>query len=184
MNITPLKLAGAFSIELSPVNDERGSFSRIFCQREFKEIRPGLKFVQVNISCNKKMGTIRGMHYQLSPSAEAKLVGCMVGRALDVIVDIRKGSPTFLQHDIVELGVETNRMVFIPEGFAHGFQTLCDDTRLTYFHTQYYAPECEAGINFADPAVGIEWPLDLVIASEKDQARIMLTSDFQGVDIP
>lgn len=182
MKITPLNLAGAYTIELSPVNDERGSFTRIFCQRELQEIRPGLEFVQANVSCNKKKGTVRGMHYQVAPSAEAKLVYCTLGCAHDVIVDIRKGSATFLQHAVIKLAAENGRMVFIPEGFAHGFQTLSDDTRLMYFHTQFYAPECEGGVNFADPAVGIDWPLGQVIASAKDQSRAMLTNDFQGIE--
>ena len=182
MKITPINLAGAYTVELRPHEDDRGSFARIFCRREFREIRPDLEFVQINASYNKRKGTIRGMHYQLAPSSDAKLVSCIVGRALDVIVDIRSESPTFLEYATIELSPENNRMVFIPEGFAHGFQTLTDDTRLTYYHTQQYDPKREAGIHFADPAVGIDWPLENVIASEKDRMRKLLTSSFQGID--
>jgi dTDP-4-dehydrorhamnose 3,5-epimerase len=183
MKFQPLSLAGAYSIELLPKVDERGSFLRVFCQREFRNIRPDLGFVQINMSDNKNKGTIRGMHYQLAPSAEAKLVSCVAGRVLDVIVDIRRGSPTFLRHVTIELSPENNRLVFIPEGFAHGFQTLCDDSRLIYFHTQFYDPDREAGIHYADPAVGIEWPLDDVVASRKDRARPALSSSFNGIDV-
>jgi dTDP-4-dehydrorhamnose 3,5-epimerase len=183
MRATPLKLAGAYLIELSPLEDERGSFTRLFCRREFRDIRPDAEFVQVNFSTNKKKGTIRGMHLQRPPSAEAKLVTCVAGRALDVIVDVRKGSPTFLEYATIDLSAETCRMVFIPEGFAHGFQTLCDDTNLLYLHTQYYDAESEAGIHYADPAIGIDWPCDDVFISEKDRSRKLLTSSFQGFDV-
>ena len=183
MKIQPLNLAGAFTIELAPIADDRGSFRRVFCQREFRQIRPDIEFVQINMSENKSRGTVRGLHYQRAPSAEAKLVSCISGRVLDVIVDIRRGSPTFLKHVTIELSPENNRLVFIPEGFAHGFQTLCDDSRLMYFHTQFYDPEREAGIHYADPAVSIAWPLDDVVVSDKDQARPPLSSDFDGIDV-
>lgn len=181
MKLLPLELDGAYQIELSPIGDERGSFARLFCQETFSQIRPDLEFVQINLSENARKGTIRGMHYQLPPSAEAKLVGCVAGAALDVMVDVRKGSPTFLQHFAVELNPRNHRLVFIPEGFAHGFQTLADDTRMIYCHTAFYDPQSEAAIHYADPAVDITWPLEDVTVSAKDQARAFLTSEFKGV---
>lgn len=184
LTITPLELQGAHLVELDPHTDERGSFARVFCRRDFEAIRPDLAFVQINRSRNRRAGTLRGMHYQQPPSAEAKLVGCSSGAALDVFVDIRTGSDTFLEHIAVELSSENNRMVFIPEGFAHGFQTLRDNTELMYYHTQFYDPTREAGINYADPRLAIDWPLDVVALSDKDRQRGMLSGNFQGVELP
>lgn len=183
MNITETRLKGAFIIELEPHFDERGFFSRMFCRREFEKIRTGIEFVQSNISHNQLKGTTRGMHFQRPPHAEDKLVSCIRGSAIDVIVDVRRNSPTFLQHITIELTASNNKMVFIPVGFAHGFQTLEDDTRLTYHHTEFYQPNSEVGLRYDDPKLGIDWPNSDIVISEKDRGYSYLTDSFSGISL-
>jgi len=183
MRFTETKLPGAFLIEWEPHRDERGFFARTFCQHEFSRIRDGLEFVQSNVSHNHKAGTTRGMHYQFPPHAEAKLVSCIRGSALDVVVDIRTGSSTFLQYFSVELTADNERMIFIPEGFAHGFQTLQDNTRLMYQHSAFYEPGSEAGLRYDDPVLGIAWPLTDVMVSEKDTAYPLINDSFSGIQV-
>lgn len=169
MTFKEMKLRGAYVVDLEPFRDERGFFARAFCQREFEQIGHQKDFVQINHSHTAQKGTIRGMHYQIQPHAEIKLIRCIRGGVYDVIVDMRKNSGTYLEYIGVELTAENQRMIYVPEGFAHGFQTLEDKTELIYHHTAFYASEFERGIRYDDPAVGIEWPLGVTVLSEKDK---------------
>jgi dTDP-4-dehydrorhamnose 3,5-epimerase len=170
MIFSETKLPGAYLIEPQRLADERGFFARTWCRREFEAHGLDASLAQCNISFNRQAGTLRGMHYQVAPSAEAKLVRCTMGAIYDVIIDLRPGSPTFLQHIGVELTVENRAMLFIPEGFAHGFQTLADSTEVSYQMSEFYAPEHARGVRWDDPAFGIVWPLPVSIISEKDRA--------------
>src|SRR5919199_3217742 len=148
MIFTETKLKGAFLIEPEPRADERGFFARTWCQREFEAHGLRTRWVQCNISFNKKKGTLRGMHYQLAPYAEAKLVRCTRGAIYDVIIDLRYDSPTFKQWQALNLTADNRQMLFIPEGFAHGFQTLDDDTEVFYQMSEFYAPDCAKGVRW------------------------------------
>lgn len=174
-------LSGVYTIDLNLLSDERGSFARTFCKDEFSKIGFTKEFVQFNQSWNTKQGTIRGMHYQIPPFQEVKLIRCIRGAIYDVIIDIRKDSPTFLQHFAIELSEENNTMLLIPEGFAHGFQTLKDNTQLLYHHTEYYKPNSEAGLRFDDIAININWKLPVSVISERDQNHPLITPNFKGI---
>jgi dTDP-4-dehydrorhamnose 3,5-epimerase len=163
-------LEGAFVIELERIEDERGYFARMFCRREFREHGLTAEVVQANTSFNRRKGTLRGMHYQAAPHEEAKLVRCTRGAVYDVIVDLRPGSPTFRRWVAVELTAENDTMLFVPEGFAHGYQTLEDDTETSYLMTAYYEPSAGRGVRWDDPAFGIEWPeVEERTINERDQ---------------
>jgi dTDP-4-dehydrorhamnose 3,5-epimerase len=164
------KLKGAYVVEPERIDDERGFFARTFCQVEFEKYGLNPQLVQCNISFNKNRGTLRGMHYQLPPKAEAKLVRCTSGSIYDVIVDLRSDSSTFQQWVSVELTSENRRMVFVPEMVAHGFLTLADDTEVFYQMSQFYDRESARGIRWNDPAFGIRWPQPPVVISERDRA--------------
>jgi dTDP-4-dehydrorhamnose 3,5-epimerase len=166
---TETKLAGAFVIELERRSDQRGFFSRTFCQQEFEAHGLNPKVVQCNVSFNERKGTLRGMHYQAAPFAEAKLVRCTSGSIHDVIIDLRPASTTFMHYFAVELSAENRRMLYIPEDFAHGFQTLQDDTEVFYQMAQRYSAEHARGVRWNDPAFGIEWPEGERIIIERDQ---------------
>ncbi len=163
-------LKGAFLVEPEKIDDERGFFARTFCQEEFKAHGLNPRFVQCNISFSKKRGTLRGMHYQLPPQAEAKLVRCARGSIYDVIIDLRSDSSTFKQWIAVELTAEDRRMLYIPGMFAHGLMTLEDDTEVFYQMSQFYKPESAQGIRWDDPSFGIKWPQPPTIMSKKDRA--------------
>lgn len=169
MNFLPTKLNGAYIVEPELLEDERGSFARTFCQNEFRE--HGLKdiFVQCNISLNKKKGTLRGMHYQAPPHDEAKLVRCTAGAVCDVIVDLRRTSPTYRQWISVELTAANRRALYVPEGFAHGFQSLCEDSELFYQMSEFYHPESARGFRWDDAAFAIHWPLAVSRLSQSDR---------------
>jgi dTDP-4-dehydrorhamnose 3,5-epimerase len=164
---TPLK--DAFLIKLERREDERGFFARTWCQREFATYGLHTQWVQCNISFNKKKGTLRGMHYQVSPYEEAKLVRCTRGAIYDVVIDLRPDSPTFKHHLAVMLSAQNYKMLYIPEGMAHGFQTLENNTEVFYHMSQFYAPECGRGVRWDDPAFMISWPDDERIISERDR---------------
>jgi dTDP-4-dehydrorhamnose 3,5-epimerase len=164
------KLKAAFAIELQKQEDERGFFARSWCQRDFAEHGLNSKLVQCNISFNQMKGTLRGMHYQVAPHEEAKLVRCTRGALYDVIVDLRPASPTFMQWLGIELTAENHRMLYIPEGFAHGFQTLSDDTEVFYQMSEFYHPECARGVRWNDPAFNILWPVEEKIISTRDNS--------------
>jgi dTDP-4-dehydrorhamnose 3,5-epimerase len=166
---TETKLAGVFVIKPERHEDERGFFARTWCQREFEEHGLHARLVQCNVSFNKKMGTLRGMHYQVAPHAEAKLVRCTIGAIYDVVLDLRSASSTFKQWIAVELTAEHGKMLYIPEGLAHGFQTLQDNVEVFYQMTQFYHPESARGVRWNDVAFGVGWPLPTPILSEKDR---------------
>jgi dTDP-4-dehydrorhamnose 3,5-epimerase len=166
---TESKLPGAFVIELERHTDQRGFFARTFCQQEFEAHGLNSQVVQCNVSINNRKGTLRGMHYQAAPFAEAKLVRCSSGSIYDVIIDLRPSSATFKRYFAVELSAENRRMLYIPEGFAHGFQTLQDDTEVFYQMAQRYSAEHARGVRWNDPAFGIEWPGGERIIIERDQ---------------
>lgn len=181
MKFHPTPLAGLWEIETAPRGDERGQLTRLFCRDELAAIRPGLQFVQVNLSATTHRGTVRGMHFQRGPALEAKLIRCLRGRVFDVAVDLRAGSPTFGRWHAVELAEDNDRQVFIPEGFAHGFQALTDGVELLYQHTAAYAPDFEGGVRHDDPALAIAWPLPVSVVSARDRAHPLIDSQFPGV---
>ncbi len=162
------ELRGAFIIEPERLEDERGFFARSWCKREFETHGLNPSLVQCNISFNRKKGTLRGMHYQVAPHEEAKLVRCTAGGIYDVIIDLRPDSPTFTQWISIELTEENRKMVFIPEGFAHGSLTLQDNTEVFYQMFEFYSPDCAKGIRWNDPVFGIQWPISVTVISEKD----------------
>jgi dTDP-4-dehydrorhamnose 3,5-epimerase len=161
-------------LELDRLEDERGFFARSFCQEEFK--RQGMKttIAQCNISWNRKRGTLRGLHYQAAPREEAKVVRCTRGAIWDVIVDLREGSATRLRWFAVNLSAENRHALYIPEGFAHGFQTLADDSEVFYQMSEFYHPELARGVRWNDPMLGIGWPLPDPIVSERDRSYDLL----------
>lgn len=169
MNFFAAKLKGAFIIEPERLEDERGFFARTWCEREFAAHGLNPRCVQCNISFNKKKSTLRGMHYQAAPCEEAKLVRCTSGAIYDVIVDLRADSQTFGQWFSVELTAENRKMVFIPEGCAHGFLTLADNAEVFYQMSAFYAPEYARGVRWNDPAFGIQWPVEVRVISERDR---------------
>jgi dTDP-4-dehydrorhamnose 3,5-epimerase len=163
---TPLE--GAYVIDLEKRGDERGFFARAFCAREFEEAGLCTKFVNTNVSRSATQGTLRGMHFQREPHAEVKLIRCTRGAIYDVIIDLRPDSPTKGQWIGEELTAENHRMLYVPEGFAHGFLTLTPDMEVTYQVSEFYAPEAEGGVRWDDPAFGIEWPGSVEVLSDKD----------------
>ena len=170
MIFTETKLKGAFIIDVKKLEDERGFFGRAWCKKEFEEHGLNPNIVQANISYNKKRGTLRGMHYQVAPFSECKTIRCTTGAIYDVIIDIRPHSPTFKQWIAVELSAESSKMIYVPDGFAHGFITLEDHTTVNYMVTGFYTPGAEAGIKYDDPAFNIAWPMEPTIISEKDNS--------------
>ena len=168
MKFTETKLKGAFIIDLNRLEDGRGYFARMFCQREFEEHGLKATIAQANIAHNAKKGTLRGMHFQFPPAAETKLVRCLRGGILDIIVDLRPESPTYLEHIAVELTGENGRALFVPERFGHGYQVLEDNTETSYHVGEFYTPELESGLLYDDPRLGLEWPLPVEEISEKD----------------
>lgn len=170
MRFISLPLSGAFRVEIEPIGDARGFFARLFCVEEFKAHGLATSWAQCNMSYTANKGTLRGMHFQRPPSAETKLVRCLRGAVFDVLVDLRSGSPTFGQWH-AEILDETNlRMLCIPEGFAHGFQTMTDDVELLYFHSSAYNAAHEGGVSWNDPSLGINWPLEVQEVSIRDLA--------------
>ena len=182
MIFTKTSLSGAFLIDLEKRGDERGFFARAFCQKEFTaQGLPG-QFVQVNDSFSGTRGTLRGIHYQLPPAAEVKIVRCIRGALFDVIVDLRPDSPTFKKWVGAELTAENRRMMVVPAGFGHGFLTLTEDTETFYLASEFYSPENERGLRFDDPALAIQWPITPVELSKKDTAWPDLSNEFHGLE--
>jgi dTDP-4-dehydrorhamnose 3,5-epimerase len=169
VNFIETRLKGAYTIEIKRIVDERGFFARGWCQNEFREHGLNPKLAQLNIAHNHKSGTLRGMHFQNAPKAEAKLVRCTRGAIFDVIIDLRRDSPTHGQWIGAELTAENHQMLYVPEGFAHGYQTLVDDTEIYYLTSEFYAPGCASGVKFDDPAFGIQWPLAVELVSNQDR---------------
>lgn len=173
MIFTETKLKGAYVIDIEPREDERGFFARSWCEDEFKKHGLNPRLVQCNISFNKKRGTLRGMHYQIAPFPEAKLVRCTMGSIYDVIIDLRPDSPTFKQWQSVELTAENRRALYIPEDFGHGFQTLTDYSEVLYQMTESFHPECARGVRWNDPAFAIEWPIKETTIANRDLSYIL-----------
>ena len=183
MKFEEIKLGGSYIIDVTATSDERGWFARTFDKTEFNNIGFKGEWVQLNHSFTASRGTIRGMHYQLPPFAEIKLVRCIAGKIFDVIIDLRKNSETFLQWFGTELSAENKKMIYIPEGFAHGFQTLTDNCELIYHHSQFYKPGVEAGIKYNDPAIKINWPDTVTNISKRDDSHAYLADNFEGIKI-
>ena len=181
MNFIETTLKGSYIIEPKPFVDERGWFARTFCKEEFKQIGHTREWVQMNHSFTTTTGTIRGMHFQNPPFSEIKLVRCISGSVYDVIIDIREDSPTFLQWFSIELSAMNRKMIYIPVGFAHGFQTLSENSELIYHHSEFYKPGVENGILYNDPIVNIQWPLNISTISERDQQHNLITENFIGI---
>lgn len=170
MKFTETPLRGAFVIDLEPHQDERGFFARTFCAAEFAKHGLDVRVVQCNLSSNARAGTLRGMHFQRPPVSEAKLVRCVRGAIYDVVVDLRPDSATYLRHFGLELSSENRRALFVPERFAHGFQTLSDLTEVEYQMSEFHTPGAADGFRYDDPAFAIPWPLPISVISSKDQA--------------
>ncbi len=168
MQFTPVRISGVFTLELERHEDERGFFARTFCQREFGEHGLNRCVAQCSISFNHKRGTLRGMHYQVAPHEEAKLIRCIGGAIYDVIIDLRPQSPTFRHWIALELSAENGRALYVPEGFAHGFETLADDTEVFYQIFEFHDPACARGLRWNDPAFSIFWPVTPRVISERD----------------
>ena len=176
-------IPSVFVIEVESTVDSRGTFSRIYCKREFSEIGFSGVFVQINQSYNLKKGTFRGFHYQISPQLETKLIRCISGSVMDIAVDVRKGSSTFLKHVAVELSSENGKMMLIPPGVAHGFVTLTDDATLIYHHDQFYAAGNEQGIRSNDPLINFQLPVPVSIFSDRDLSHPLLAKSFVGIEV-
>lgn len=169
MKFNPTPLADAYTIDLEKREDDRGFFARFFCVDEFDKAGLDRNIVQINNSLSKDKGTLRGIHYQLAPKAETKIVRCIKGSLYDVIVDLRPASPTFLKWFGAILSAENRTMMFVPKGFGHAFLTLEENTEALYLVTEFYSPENERGLRWNDPKIGIEWPIEPMIISDKDK---------------
>jgi len=177
------QIAGLQVIQRQPIDDERGYLERMFCSEELQSIIGIRNIDQINHTKTKKKGTVRGMHFQNPPHAEMKLVSCLRGEVFDVAVDLRKDSPTFLKWHAEILSEDNHKTFAIPEGFAHGFQTLSDDCELLYFHTAAYQPKAEEGLNALDKRLTIRWPMPILERSMRDQQHPALADDFIGIKL-
>jgi len=176
-------IEGLKVITAEPFCDERGYFERVFCQKELSSIKENIVIQQINHSLTKKRGTIRGMHFQYPPHAEIKIVRCTKGKIFDVAVDLRKESKTFLKWHGEVLSADNLKLLAVPEGFAHGFQALEDDSEIIYFNTKFYCKEAEGALKFDDPKLNIDWPLKMTGVSEKDASHPYIEEDFEGIAI-
>jgi dTDP-4-dehydrorhamnose 3,5-epimerase len=183
MKIAQTKIIGAAVIHSEPFKDERGFLNRIFCQKELEAIRPGIVIVKINHSMTRQKGSIRGMHFQNPPYAEMKIIRCVKGSIFDVAVDLRKASPTFLQWHGEVLSAENMKALVIPEGCAHGFQSLEDDIEMIYLHTQFYSKQSEGAIRYDEPKINIQWPLKNIMISEKDMSYPFLPNGYEGLTL-
>lgn len=183
MKVIPLSLGDAFAIDTHSHEDVRGQFTRVFCQKELDKVHKQKSIQQINFSTTAHKGTIRGLHFQRPPKAEAKMIRCLSGTVFDVIVDLRGGSDTFLRWHGEVLSSDNMRMIYAPEGFAHGFQALDKNVAMLYLHFEMYSPEHEGGLRFDDPRLAIEWPLPVSNISERDSSHSLLASDFEGLTL-
>lgn len=177
-------ISGVYRLDARWIGDERGKFARLFCQKEFAPYLGHDSICQINYSVNREKGTIRGLHYQNPPHAETKIVRCVKGAIFDVVVDLRRGSETFLQSLGILLSSQNNHALLVPHGCAHGFQVLEKDSEILYFHTEYYTPDSESGIRYNDPRLDINWPLPPANLSDRDQAHPLIAPDFSGILLP
>jgi len=183
MKFIETNLKNLYIIEPELLKDERGLFYRVFCRNELKEIEHVKEIVQINQSLTKKKGSLRGMHFQYPPKAEIKIVKCLYGSVFDVAIDLRKNSSTLLQWHGEVLSAENKKMIYIPEGFAHGFQTLENNSELLYLHTEFYSPKYEGGIRYNDPRINIKWPLEISYISNRDNEFNLLDNNFLGISV-
>lgn len=174
-------LSGLAVIQRKPIEDDRGFFCRFYCAEEFRETGFWKPIAQINHTFTREKGSVRGLHFQHPPHAETKIVICIKGEIFDVAVDLRKGSPTFLRWHGEKLSASNRKSLLVPEGFAHGFQTLTEDCELIYLHSASYSPEAEGGLNVLDPRLAIDWPLGIAELSERDRTHPMLAGDFDGI---
>jgi dTDP-4-dehydrorhamnose 3,5-epimerase len=181
ISIEALPLEGAAEVRSKAARDARGWFARWFCQEELATLNGGRPLQQINSSFTARKGAIRGLHFQHAPRAEDKLVRCLAGRVFDVMVDLRRDSRTYGQWHGVVLDAREMNMVYIPRGFAHGFQTLTEDCQLLYLHTEFYAPEHQGGVHHASPALAIAWPLEMTELSVRDSSLAPFDSDFEAL---
>jgi dTDP-4-dehydrorhamnose 3,5-epimerase len=182
MKFIPTPLSGAYLVDIEPRGDDRGFFARAFCDQEFKRAGLESQFCQINNSFSAKKGTLRGMHYQLTPSSEVKIVRCVAGALYDVISDLRPDSPTFGKSFGAELSAKNRTAMYVPRGFAHGFLTLTDDVETIYLVSASYAPQLERGLRFDDPWLAIKWPSDPIEISSKDSAWPFFDPEFHGIE--
>lgn len=180
-DFTPTPLAGLTLVQRKVIEDQRGFLSRFYCADEFREAGQDKPIAQINHTLTRSKGAVRGLHFQYPPYAESKLVSCLHGEIFDVAVDLRRGSPTYLHWHAAVLSAQNRQSLLIPEGFAHGFQTLSEDCELIYLHTAAYHPEAEGALNAADPKLGIAWPLGITELSEKDRSHKLIEPKFQGI---
>lgn len=183
MKFVSCSLQGLLLAQLEPHSDSRGGFARLYCEREMAEAGISTPVVQVNHSFTRSRGTVRGLHFQHPPAAETKMIRCLRGAVWDVAIDLRAGSPTFCQWQAFELSADQPRMVIIPEGFAHGFQTLSDNVELLYLHTAFYTPEVESGFHCLDRRLSIQWPLPMAELSARDAALPDIPATFFGLTV-
>jgi len=181
LHSTPIH--GLQVIERQPIGDARGYLERLFCQETLSSLLQGKTIRQINRTLTQNKGTVRGLHFQYPPHAETKIVSCIKGQVWDVAVDLRRGSSTFLQHHAVLLSEDNHQSYLIPEGFAHGFQTLSPGCEMLYFHTADYNADAEGALNACDPRLAINWPQTISDRSERDKNHAMLTDDFHGMDL-
>jgi len=181
MNLVETSIHGVRVIENTAFQDNRGAFSRLFCSRELQTVIGQRAIVQINHSMTHSVGAVRGLHFQNPPHAEMKIVRCLKGRVFDVAVDLRQGSPTFLKWSAIELTPESHLAFVIPEGCAHGFQVLEEDSELLYLHTAFYTPDAEGAIRYDDPSIGVNWPLAPTDLSVRDLSHPHLKEDYKGI---
>ena len=182
-NFIKTPLVGLYRIDRKLIEDQRGFLGRFFCADEFKEIGFNRPIAQMNHTLTRQKGAVRGMHFQYPPRTESKIVTCIKGELLDVAVDIRKGSPTFLHWHAEVLSAQNHASLYIADGFAHGFQTLTEDCEMIYIHSEFYVPESEGAINALDPILSIDWPLEITEMSKRDQLHPMLDDRFEGLSV-
>ena len=178
---TPIQ--GLKIVQRKIVGDNRGYFERLFCVEDLNLLIPNKRIMQINHSLTEKRGTVRGMHFQYPPHAEFKFVSCLRGEVFDVAVDLRCDSPTFLKWHAEILTADNHKTLAIPEGFAHGFQTLTNECEMLYFHTDFYIPEAEDSLNVKDPILGIKWPVRITEISDRDQNNPFINDKFTGVQL-
>ncbi len=183
MKFIKTKMKNLYVIKPEPIIDHRGQFVRVFCKKEMIKIGHNKEIVNINHSMTKKKGSIRGLHFQFHPKAEIKIVQCITGSVYDVAVDIRKNSKTFLHWYGDVLSAKNMKLLYIPEGFAHGFQTLENNSEILYFVTEFYFPEYEGGVLYNDSKLNIKWPLEVTDISKKDREIELLDDDFRGIQI-
>lgn len=183
MKLIETKLKDLYIIIPEPFEDHRGTFYRFYCENELKKIGYNKTIVQMNQSLTKIKGSIRGMHFQYPPKSEIKFVKCLRGSIFDVAIDLRKNSPSFLKWHSELLSAENKKLMYIPEGFAHGFQTLEDNCEVLYLHSEFYSPELESGIRYNDPKVNIKWPLEISEISKRDKEHELIKDNFEGINV-